>query len=81
VSRSRAWTQMVADALGRRVHASAEPEATSRGSAMLALEAVGLVPDLAALRAPLGEVFTPDAAHHARFRAALERQRRLDVRV
>jgi len=81
VSRSRAWTQMVTDGLGRRVHASAEPEATSRGTAMLALEAVGLVPDLAALHAPLGEVFTPDAAHHARYRAALERQRRLDVRV
>jgi gluconokinase len=81
VSRSRAWTQMLADALGRPVHCSAEQEATSRGAAQLALEALRVVPDLRAVRAPLGEVFTPDAAHHARYRAALERHRRLDERV
>src|SRR5262249_54262066 len=28
INRSRAWTQMLADALGRAIHASAEPEAT-----------------------------------------------------
>jgi gluconokinase len=81
VSRSRAWTQMLADALGRAVHLSPEAEATGRGAALLALEAVGVLPDARAVRAPLGEVFTPDAAHHARYRAALERHRRLDVRV
>jgi gluconokinase len=81
ISRSRAWTQMLADALGRPVHCSAEPEATSRGAALLALEALGAVPDLETLRAPLGEAFAPDAARHARYRAALERHRRLDVRV
>ena len=81
ISRSRAWTQMLADALGRAVHRSPEPEATSRGAALLALEAIGVLPDVRTVRTPLGETFTPDAAHHARYRAALERHRRLDVRV
>jgi len=81
INRSRAWTQMLADALGRPVHAWPEHEATSRGAALLALEAMGVLPDVRTVRVPLGEVFTPDAAHHARYRAALERHRRLDVRV
>jgi len=81
LSRSRAWTQIIADALGRPVAWSAEPEATSRGAALLALEALGLLPDLAAARQPLGETFTPDRARHARFRDALERQRRFDERI
>jgi gluconokinase len=81
ISRSRAWTQILADALGRAVHCSVEPEATSRGAALLALEALGAVPDIGTVRAPLGEVFAPDPARHARYRAALERQKRLDVRV
>jgi len=81
ISRSRAWTQMLADALGRAVHWSSEPEATSRGVALLALESLGVLRDRGAARAPLGEVFTPDDAHRARYRAALERHTRLDERV
>ncbi len=81
ISHSRGWVQMLADALGRPVHASTEREATSRGAALLALEALGVLPDVTAVHTPLGEVYTPDAAHHARYRAALERHRRLDERV
>ena len=81
LGRSRAWTQIIADALGHTVTSSAEPEATSRGVALLALEALGVLPDLAAVRQTLGETFTPDRAHHARFRDAIERQRRFDERV
>jgi gluconokinase len=81
INRSRAWSQMLANALGRAIHWSAEREATSRGAALLAFEALGTLPDVAAARAPLGDVFTPNAAHHARYRAALERHRRLDARV
>jgi gluconokinase len=75
---SHAWTQIVADALGRPVLASAEPEASSRGAALLGLEAVG------ALAAPLEHLapattrrFEPVAAHTERYRAAAERQRHL----
>ena len=81
ISRSPVWTQMLADALGRPLHTSTEAEATSRGTALLALEALGVLPDVTAVRAPLGEVFRPDPAHHARYRSALERHRRLDERV
>jgi gluconokinase len=81
ISHLPVWAQMLADALGRAVHCSAEQEATSRGAALLALEALGALPDVSTVRAPLGAVFTPDAAHHARYRAALERHRRLDERV
>jgi gluconokinase len=81
VSHSRVWTQMLADALGRTIHCSSEREATSRGAALLALEALGALSDVGAVQAPLREAFTPDAARHARYRAALERHRRLDDRV
>jgi gluconokinase len=81
ISHSRAWTQMLANALGRAIHASSESEATSRGVALLALEALGVLRDVGAAPAALGEVFTPDAAHRARYRAALERHKRLDERV
>jgi gluconokinase len=81
ITHSRAWTQMIADACGHAVTWSRETEATSRGAALLALQALGVVPDLAAVPAPLGETFAPDAARHARYRRALERQQRLDERV
>jgi len=81
VTRSRAWTRMLADALGHPVTWSHEPEATSRGAALLAWQALGAVPGLATVRAPLGETFEPDPAHHARYRLALERQRALYERV
>jgi len=81
IGRSRAWTRIIADALGRPVTWSRESEATSRGAALLALETLGVLPDLAAARQPLGETFEPDGARHARYRDALERQQRLDERV
>jgi gluconokinase len=81
VARSRAWAQTIADALGHPVALSREQEATSRGVALLTLEALGQLPDLAAVRAPLGETLSPDAAHQARLRHALDRQRRLEDRL
>jgi gluconokinase len=80
ISRSRAWTQMLADVLGRPVHRSAEAEATSRGAALLALERLGAGPGTPSA-ASLGEVFLPDPARHARYADALDRHRRLDDRV
>jgi gluconokinase len=75
---SRAWAQTMADALGQPVTLSREEEATSRGAAVLALEALGRLRDLGAAPAPLGETVRPDRARHARLRLALDRQRRLD---
>jgi len=80
--RSRVWTGIIASALGRPLSLSREEEATSRGAALLALSAAGVLSDLtAAIPAPLGDVVQPDSAHHARLQAALARHRDLDGRL
>ena len=78
---SPAWTQIFADVLGRPVVVSAEPEATSRGAALLALRSLGVIPTLAALPAADGAVFEPDAARHAVYQAAIARQQWLYDRL
>jgi gluconokinase len=75
---SRAWVQTIADAIGHPVTVSREKEATGRGAAVLALEALGRLPDLGAAEVPPGQTLPPDPARHARLQDALERQRRLD---
>jgi gluconokinase len=67
--------QIMADALGQPVVASAELEASSRGAAVLALEAVGVAPPN---NQPVRTArFEPVPEHTERYRAAAERQRRL----
>lgn len=81
ITRSRAWSRIVADALGHAIAWSDEPEATSRGAALLALDALGKLPERGGGRAPIGETFVPDPARHARYIAALERQAAFDLKV
>jgi gluconokinase len=81
VDRSPAWLQMIADAIGCPVVRSMEPEATSRGTALLALAALGALSDLGAMPPRLGPTIVPDPARHARYREALARQQALDRRV
>ncbi len=81
LARSPAWTQRIADALGRPLVLSAVEEASSRGAALLALESLGLLPRLEAASLPPGTAVQPDAARHARYRTALRRQQQLDTRV
>jgi gluconokinase len=71
---SPAWTQIMADVLGVPVRPSTEPEASSRGAALLALEALGLPWPPAP---PPDRILQPDPERHARYRAARERQSRL----
>jgi gluconokinase len=78
---SRAWTQMITDALGRPVTVAPDEEATSSGAARLALEALGRLPSLATAQPAGGETFRPNEARHARYRAARERQAALDRAV
>jgi gluconokinase len=75
--RSRAWAQIMADVLGRPVVLSAEEEASSRGAALMALEAAGAIDDLSSVPSERGRVFEPDAGRHERYRRALDRQRAL----
>jgi gluconokinase len=73
---SPTWTRIMADTLGRPVTISAVKEASSRGAALIALEALG-GPEIEAADVPLGETFEPDSGRHEIYRKALERQRRL----
>ncbi|HXG61407.1 MAG TPA: gluconokinase [Planctomycetota bacterium] len=79
--RSSAWMQILADALGVPVAASEEPEASCRGAALLALEALGKVGRLEDLPARTGRRFEPDPARHARYARATERQERYYARL
>jgi gluconokinase len=78
LARSRAWTRMIVDALGRPVQVARVEEATSRGAALLALEALRILPGLGAALPPPSETVLPDAARHARYAGVLARQRALD---
>lgn len=75
------WSQIFADVLGRPVVVSAESEATSRGTALLALRSLGALPSLAAAGAADGAIYLPDLARHERYQAAITRQRQLYARL
>lgn len=74
--RSRVWPQMIADVLGREVALSAVEEASLRGAAMLAAEAVGLT-DAMALRPQVEEIVEPDDDRAAVYADARRRMARL----
>jgi gluconokinase len=76
-----AWTQIIADVLGSPVIASAVPEASSRGAAISALEALGFIGDLTGLAAPLNRVYEPDPTNYQRYLAARHRQEQLYDRL
>lgn len=73
---SPAWMQVLADVLGRPVVASAEPEASSRGAALMALAALGLL-RLHDARTRFGRRYHPRKAAHERYQEAFSRQARL----
>ena len=73
---SPAWVQIMADALGRPVTLSGVKEASSRGAALLAAEALG-GPPIEEVEAPLGETYQPDEGRHEIYRRALKRQKDL----
>jgi gluconokinase len=64
--RSPAWTQILADVLGHTITVSGEPEGSSRGAALLALELLGAA-GAEETAAPLGPAFVPDPARHASY--------------
>ena len=64
----------MADALGRPVALSDVDEGSSRGAALLALEALGHLERAEEVEAPLGETYEPDPERTEAYRGALERQ-------
>jgi gluconokinase len=75
---SPAWCQIIADVTGASLTVCDEPEATSRGVAMLVLERLrwNRLSDLAE-STRLGAVFEPDPGRHAVYRTAMARQQEL----
>ena len=78
---SPAWTQMMADALGRPVTVCTETEASCRGAALWALERLRIIDGLDALPASTGAVFTPRPEHHDAYQDLLVQQHKLYERL
>lgn len=73
---SQAWRRALADALGVPVSPCLEPEATGRGMALLALEAMGHKPNW---EPELGEIIHPDPERHTLYRELIEKQNALEM--
>ncbi len=72
---SPAWCQIIADVTGATLTVCNEPEATSRGIAMLVLERLGENTLRALADAThLDRVYSPDRDHDSIYRAAMKRQ-------
>ncbi|HTD78794.1 MAG TPA: gluconokinase, partial [Chloroflexota bacterium] len=77
LAHSTAWSQILADALGIRVIESPQPEASSRGAALMALHALGHLPGLWRQQPSAGRTLRPRPRVHALYAAARARQERL----
>lgn len=78
---SPAWTQMMADALGRPVVMCLEQEASSRGAALLALERLGVISHVKELPAETGRTFLPSDAHYTIYNRLLASQECLYLKL
>jgi gluconokinase len=79
--KSPAWTQMMADAVGRPLTQCTEPEATCRGAALWALEQIGAIDHLNALPASMGATFEPREEHRAAYDRLLAEQHQLFMKL
>ncbi len=68
---------ILADTLGTAIYPSRDHEASARGAALLALEAIGVIPDIAHISPNLDEPAQPDNERGKRYQQAMERQRKL----
>jgi gluconokinase len=75
------WVQIIADVLGRPLLLGGPAEASSRGAALLALEAVGKIATIEEEQFAIDQVFEPDLSRHARYQEGLARQEDLYKRL
>jgi gluconokinase len=71
---SRLWSQIITDVLGRQVMFGGSPEASIRGAALLALEAVGKIGSIEEVEMSIDDLFEPDMDRHVVYQRGLERQ-------
>jgi gluconokinase len=74
---SPSWTKMMADGLPHSVTPCLEPEATSRGAALMALERIGAIRDIGDVLPKLGMAVPQDESKKSFYDTLLEQQRRL----
>jgi gluconokinase len=68
---------IIADTFGVPVYPSLDHEASARGAALLALEVMGILPDVAQVPPHLKQPVQPDTEKYAVYRKAAERQQKL----
>ena len=78
---SPVWLQIIADVLGRPVKFGGSSEASIRGAALLALEALGKIENIETVPVSVDEVFEPNIDSHARYQIGLARQEELYRRL
>ncbi|HYJ13682.1 MAG TPA: hypothetical protein VEW66_08825, partial [Thermomicrobiales bacterium] len=76
------WLQIIADTLGHRIDAvDAETEASARGAAICALQAVGAIDTLLDTGRPVATSYDPNPANYDIHAAARGRQAALEVAI
>jgi gluconokinase len=73
---SDVWVQIISDVIGRQITLSGSPEASTRGAALLALEAAGKMPLNENVIMKAQKVFVPDSSKHPKYQEALRRQQK-----
>jgi len=74
---SKTLQQVIADTLGTNLYLSSDEEASARGAALLALEAMGEIEDVAKVQPHLRDPIHPDLARGKIYRSAALRQEAL----
>ncbi|MDQ5846675.1 MAG: gluconokinase [Acidobacteriota bacterium] len=74
---SPAWVQIITDVLGRGLLVTEVAEASTRGAALLALEAAGKITNIEQFLSPVGRFCEPDMSRHERYQVGLERQQQM----
>ena len=74
---SPVWIQILADVLGTPVTLSTSSESSTRGAALLALEAAGKIANIETRKVAAGTTFEADPSRHARYQVGLERQQKI----
>ncbi len=78
---SPTWAQIIADVLGHPLSVSQVPEASARGTALLALETLGVISDIRNAPTFTGRTFVPHEEHHRIYQSAMKRQQELYERL
>lgn len=74
---SHTLKSIIADIVENSIYPSADSEASARGAALLALEAMGVISDIAKIEPDLDAPIQPDAKRGTIYRAAAKRQQDL----